>query len=104
MVDAAFYRESYLGSLIPDSRFPELAARAAEALEQLKRCFRVTGGEQEEAMAICAMAECLFRESKRCGIKAATAGNVSVQYSAETGLFGKLYRAAGVYLEFYRGV
>ena len=100
MPDFTFYRAVYLGSRIPESGFAELAARASDALERLKRRFRVEGGEQAQAMAICAMAECLLGRHK--GVHSATVGSVRVQY--ENARQRELYDAAGVYLDIYRGV
>jgi len=102
MPDFTFYREIYLGCAIEEKCFPRLAARAAEYLERLKKNYRVEGGEQAQAMAICAMAEVLLNPRKP-GVRAATVGGVSVQYGEDSG-DSELYRAAGVYLDIYRGV
>ena len=102
MPDFTFYREVYLGSAIEEKAFPRLAARAAEFLERLKKSFRVEGGEQAQAMAICAMAEVLLNRRKP-GVRAATVGGVSVQYG-EGSTELELYRAAQIYLDIYRGV
>ena len=102
MPDFTFYRDVFLGSCIDEKRFPQLAARAAERLEQMKRLYRVEGGEQAQAMAICAMAECLFA-GKKPGVQAATVGGVSVRYDDSRTEDLRLYRAAQVYLEVYRG-
>ena len=105
MVDFAFYRDAYLGSKIPENRFPQLLLRAQAFLEQLKRCYRVQGGEQAQSMALCAMAECLC-DQKGQGVRAATVGGVSVRYAEdqEKLLRRSLYQAAEVYLDIYRGV
>lgn len=102
MPDFTFYREVYLGSAIGENAFPRLAARAAEFLERLKKSYRVEGGEQAQAMAVCAIAEVLLA-GRKPGVRAATVGGVSVQY-AENSADLELYRAAGVYLDIYRGV
>lgn len=102
MPDFTFYREVYLGAAIGENAFPRLAQRAAEYLQRLERLYRVEGGEQARAMAICAMAECLLNPRKP-GIRAATVGSVSVQYG-EGSLDADLYRTAGIYLDIYRGV
>ena len=108
MITFEFYRDTYLGSAIPENRFAELAKRAKEELERMKRCYRVEGGEEAQAMAICAMAESLFAHSRHgAGVQSATVGGVSVRYddagSRAKDLQKKLYRQAGVYLEIYRG-
>ena len=102
MPDFQFYREVYLGSAIEEKAFPRLAARAAEYLQRLKRICRVEGGEQAQAMAVCAMAESLLA-GKKPGVRAATVGGVSVQYESGAQEMA-LYRAAGIYLDIYRGV
>lgn len=104
MPDYTFYRDVYLGSAIDEKRFPQLAARAAEALEKMKRTYRVEGGEQAQAMAICTMAECLLAE-KMLGVRSATVGSVSIQYEKfEKAIAAAMYDAAGIFLDIYRGV
>lgn len=105
MLSFEFYRDIYLGSLIPEASFGELAGRAGEYLEKFKRVFRVEGGEQAQAMALCAMAETLFRYRDRDGLRSATVGGVSVSYREGRGgdLTRQLYLAAQVYLDIYRG-
>ena len=102
MPDFGFYRDAYLGSAIEEKAFPRLAARAAEYLQRLKMTYRVEGGEQAQAMAVCAMAEVLHA-GKKPGIRAASVGGVSVQYGEDC-RERELYRAAAVYLDIYRGV
>lgn len=108
MITFEFYRDTYLGSTIPESRFAELALRASEELGRLKKYYRVEGGEEAQAMAICAMAESLFAYGKHgAGVQSATVGGVSVRYDDATSrvkdLARKLYQQACVYLEIYRG-
>ena len=108
MITFEFYRDTYLGSAIPENRFAEVAARAAEELERLKRYYRVEGGEEAQAMAICAMAESFFAHGRHgAGVQSATVGGVSVRYDDATSrakdLAKKLYQQACVYLEIYRG-
>ena len=100
MPDFQFYREVYLGSRIEENTFPRLAARAEEFLQRLKRLYRVEGGEQAQAMAICAMAECLLT-GKRKGVRSTAVGGVSVQYAGND---AQLYDAASIFLDIYRGV
>lgn len=108
MVTFEFYRDTYLGSTIPEGRFAEFAARSSEELVRLKRYYRVEGGEEAQAMAICAMAESLFDYSRHgAGVQSATVGGVSVRYDDATSrakdLARKLYQQACVYLDIYRG-
>jgi hypothetical protein len=106
MVTFEFYRDIYLGSAIAESKFPQLAQRAEAELARLKRCYRVEGGEEAQAMAVCAMAESLFACAGRsAGVQAATVGGVSVRYDdgSSQRLLGQLYRQAAIYLDIYRG-
>ena len=48
MIDYDFYKNSYLGSAIPEKAFSGLAVRAAEALQMLKRLYQVSGDEMSE--------------------------------------------------------
>ena len=102
MIDYDFYRNSYLGSAIPEKVFSGLAVRAAEALQLLKRLYQVSGDEVSEKMAMCAMAEVLYSQ-KKDGLCAATVGGVSVRYEKGMPLRQQLLQQAGVYLDIYRG-
>ena len=110
MVDYDFYADVYLGSLIPEKAFPEMAMRAGEHLARIQRNYRVTAaGSDSLHMAICAMAETLYAHAKRRGgVAAASAGEVSVRYetgeSAGKSLKRELYEKASIYLEISRGV
>ncbi len=108
MVDFAFYRDSYLGSAIPENQFPAMASRAEAELERIKRRFRVSShGSDSEGMALCAMAEALYRSQSRRGISTASVGSVSVRYQdadPQKLLQRELYHCAGIYLDIYRGV
>lgn len=107
MVTFEFYRDTYLGSRIPENRFAECVARASEELTRLKRYYRVEGGEEAQAMALCAMAESLYDHRKHgAGVQSATVGGVSVRYEDTVSRAGELartlYRQASVYLDIYR--
>ena len=105
MVNFDFYENTYLGSAIGEKAFPYLAARAEEELKVFERIYRVDSpGPDSRAMAVCAMAEVLHRWADRRGIRTASVGGVSVSYGDTASLSGELYRAASVYLTFYRGV
>lgn len=105
MVNYDFYENTYLGSAIGEKAFPPLAARAEEELKRFERLYRVESpGPDCRAMAVCAMAEVLHRGADRRGIRTASVGGVSVSYADDAALGGELYRAASVYLTFYRGV
>lgn len=105
MVDFAYYADIYLGSLIPEKEFPRLKKRAEAYLNQLSRIYQVEGGEDARAMAVCAMAEELYRSGNRRGVTSASIGGVSVRYDdgGSQRLLGQLYRQAAIYLDMYRG-
>lgn len=105
MVDYTFYKTVYLGSAIAEKQFPGVAARAQAELARLKRTMRVqSSGAESERLALCAMADVLYAQQKRRGIRATTVGGVSVTYRDESGANRELLDAAGVYLDIYRGV
>lgn len=108
MVDFEFYRDGYLGSTIPEKQFPTVVSRAEAELERLKRRYWVSSqGGDSERMAVCAMAEALYRSQSRRGISTASVGSVSVRYQdgdPQKELRRELYQCAGIYLDIYRGV
>lgn len=105
MVTYDFYENTYLGSAIGEKAFAGLSARAEEELKVFERLYRVESpGPDSRAMAVCAMAEVLHRWADRRGVRATAVGGVSVSYTDDVSLRGELYRAASVYLTFYRGV
>lgn len=109
MVDYAYYIDSYMGSTIPEKDFSAMATRAKRALEKFERCYHVVGGDDSRAMAICAMAEALYADTRRSrGVAAESVGSVSVRYEsdkqADQALWRALYRQACIYLDIYRGV
>jgi len=106
MVDYGFYTDCYLGSRIPAQAFPAAIASAERQLERYRRSFRVvSAGSEATNMALCAMAEALYEDHRRSGIRSAGVGEVTVQYqqSAQS-LDARLLRCAGLYLDIYRGV
>jgi len=101
-MEYGFYRESYMGSRIPEAAFPEFMARARDALRRLESRYTVSGGEEARNMALCAMAEAIYDTTgRRGGVASATAGPVSVRYE---GRDRSVYDAAATYLEICRGV
>lgn len=104
MVDFEFYVNQYLGCRIPEKSFPQMALRAQEALRSFERCCRVSGGETERKMAICAMAETLYEDHCRRGVAAQSVGSVTVRYDAGRSLRQQLFEKAAIYLDIYRGV
>ena len=106
MADFDFYRNQYLGEAITEKAFPNLAQQAAATLESYERKYILSNGDEaSRKMAICAMAEVLQDHHRRTRHTAASVGSVSVHYPApkET-LERRLWKAANVYLDFYRGV
>ena len=105
MVDYTFYKTVYLGSAIAEKSFPGVAAQAEAVLGRFKRSLRVeSSGEDSEKLAICAMAEVLYAQSKRRGIRSTTVSGVSVSYQDTKSANRELMDAACVYLDIYRGV
>ena len=105
MVEHDFYLNTYLGSVIPEKAFPGCIRRAEAHLERLEKLCRVDcPGEDSRAMALCAMAEEIFRYEKSRGISYSSVGNVTVRYDSREPLTRLLTRCAGVYLDIYRGV
>ena len=96
MVDYEFYVNDYLGSAIPEKVFSGLAVQARHWLNQLKRWYRVeSSGEEAEKMAICAMAEALWRRRNH-SLKHSTAAKEDPRR--------ELYEKASIYLDIFRGV
>jgi len=91
--------------MIPEKLFPGLQKKAAAALSRLCRDYVVTGGDEEKAMAVCAMAEEMYRWQGRTGLTGATVGAVKVQYQAmaDREFLHRLYIKAAIYLDIYRG-
>lgn len=104
MLDYDFYVNSYLGTTIPEKAFSGMAARAADALNQLRRKYRVVSQDEvSEKMALCALAETLYGfKNRKQGVTAATVGGVSVRYENST-LQKRLLEQARIYLDIYRG-
>lgn len=100
-----YYINDYLGSEIGEKEFSPLAKRAQAVLEKLCRDYKVVGGEDARAMAVCAMAETLKRAEKSERIASASLGGVSVRYAQGDSrqLLLQLYRRAAIYLDIYRG-
>ena len=110
MADFGFYKDVFLGELIPEKSFASCAQRAREVLQGYERDYRVhVPGEDSYRMAICAMAETLYAYSKRrTGVDSASVGEVSVHYegsdSSHKTMLRQLYQKASIYLDITRGV
>ena len=103
MPDYGFYTQIYLGTAIPEKAFPAFLGKAKAYLDRYKRSYRVQGGENAEGLALCAMAETLYRFDGREGLKSMNLGGVQVHYD-DSALRREVYRAACIYLDIYRGV
>ena len=106
MADFDFYRNQYLGEAITEKAFPNLAEQAKRVLEGYRRKYILATDEEASLkMAVCAMAEVLQDHHRRCRHTAASVGSTSIHYPVpkET-LEHRLWKAANVYLDFYRGV
>ena len=106
MVGYDFSRNVYLGTAISEKQFPSLAAQAASILGSYERKYIVEiPGENSRNMAVCAMAEVLQDHHRRSRYTNAAVGSVSIRYDKDTEpLERRLFRAARVYLDIYRGV
>ena len=106
MVGYDFYHNVYLGTAITEEQFPALAAQAASALEAYERKYIVDApGEDSRNMAVCAMADVLQQHHRVSRFTNAAVGSVSVRYEKDTQpLERRLFQAARVYLDIYRGV
>ena len=111
-----FYRNVYKGDVLGEEEFPQLTSRAREQLARYKRVYRVTGSEEAEKYAACAMAEAIgyfdTAQNGQGGLRYASVGTVSV---SGKGIYSQvdispearekeLYRCAALYLDIYRGV
>lgn len=114
--DFGFYRDRYRGTALSREEFRECAARAADVMAQFQRSYRVTGSEEDRAMAVCAMAEVISyfdaAQNGQGGLRYAKVGSVSV---SGKGIYSQvdispkaqereLYRAAGRYLTICRAL
>ena len=106
MPDYDFYTKDYLGTAIPEEKFPSLAARAAGVLDGYCRIYQlVDDAPVSRNMAICAMAEVLQEYIRQNRCTQASLGSVSVRYAQpQKSLARRLWQAARVYMDFYRGV
>ena len=106
MPDYSFYRDIYLGSTLPENRFPELILRAQEWLNKLERnCRVVPYGADSRQMALCAVAEALSDWRKTQGIAQATLGSVNLRYEhSDITLQRRLLQSAAGYMDSHRGI
>ena len=101
-----FYKEIYGGTALEGAQLTEFLARAEDQLRLFEHVYEVTEFvENGRKLALCAMAEEMYRISGSVGVASATLGAVRVQYKNTTDrqILARLYRAAGIYLDIYRG-
>ena len=105
MVTYDFYKNVYLGSVIPETAFAAAVARAEEWIAKVERTCSVTPcGPDSRAMAVCAVAEAMAANKKRQQVSQATIGGVSIRYEDSARLESQLLKTLGVYMDICRGV
>ena len=105
MVSYEFYKDVYMGSLIPSSAFDFAIGRAEEWLRWLERTCTVTAtGPDSRKLALCAMAETFHRFRKRDRIVQESVGGVSIRYESAGSLNKELLSCVKIYLQVGRGV
>ena len=122
MVEYSFYTDEFRGNSIPREDWPRFAMAADAQLSDFKRKYtaRITD-EHSTQMAACAMADTLYfyAVAQSGGMNGGTVssvgvGSVSTSYGSPMAVSTldvspkaqsrELYRAASMYLDFYRGV
>lgn len=109
MVDYAFYTTQYQGNSISETDWPTAEREASAQLTKYKRMYTVTApDENSESMAVCAIAEAMVYNAGNGAVSSASIGSVSVSYGTvdmtEKTKMNRVYNAAALYLDFYRGV
>ena len=94
MVEFDFYEQTYFGDIIPSESFPKMESRAVDELKLMTRG-EITGEEDYEKKAVCAVAEQLYlieqertrtgtdKEGKGKVIKSKTSGDESISYEIQ---------------------
>lgn len=115
-MDYGYYVNRYRGTSVPQEQWDSLWRRAKEYLDSLRQRYWVSGGEEAQKMAICAVAEVMdyfdSAQNGQGGLRYASIGSVSVSgkgiYSqvdiSPAAREKELYHAARMYLDIYRGV
>ncbi len=113
MTTFQFYSDSYGGNSISETDFPRICRNATAKLNQYKRSFTITGDEESENMAVCAIADAMYyyEIAANGGIcQSVSIGNVSTSTPSSTvpdttpaAQEAEFYRCAKLYLSIYRG-
>lgn len=117
MVEYEFYIGAYHGGSVSPEEWPAAEREASATLARYRRLYTVIAPDDDaESMAICAMAEALVfnarAESSQGGaVSSASIGSVSTSYASASavdmtakGKANRVYNAACLYLDIYRGV
>lgn len=111
--DYQYYTGTYFGNSIPEADFPKLEKRASDELTHYKRIWIVTGTEDNEKMAVCAVADVMyyFETLANGGIaKSSSIGSVSSSFdvaevdASDAAQADAVCSAAKTYLSIYKGV
>ena len=104
MTDYSFYKDTYLGEVIPEDSWEGLGLRAQAILKWLQQRFTLTPSHpQSEAFAICALAEVLYRKEPE-GLVQKKLGEVSLRYEKQPGFLRSCLMAVVPWYWVYRGV
>lgn len=112
MVDYEFYIVIYRGKAIAPDEWVVIEREASAMLARYKRMYTVTGSEDAEKMAVCAMAEAMayHAQAENGALASAAIGSVSVSYASSSSADHSrerqqrdVYQAACLYLDIYRG-
>ena len=113
MVTFQFYIESYGGNSIPETDFLRICRNAAAKLSQYKRSFIITGDEESESMAVCAIADAMYYyeiaanggvcQNVSVGSVSSSKVSATLPDTSPTAQEAEFYRCTKVYLSVYRG-
>lgn len=102
--DAGFYKNTYMGTAIPDSEFPVLAIRATAYLDKLKRTYTVTEAIQNGLKyACCSAADVMYEYAKRGDIVSQSVGGTTFTRKEPKPIEQELLSTVKCYLDIYRG-
>ena len=85
--DYAFYGSQYYGSTIPPGEFPRLAGRASEYIDYITSG-HIEGAEHKIKLAVCAIAEEMYKQEQGGEVVMRTVGPWTEQYATTSGAGG----------------